>query len=54
MTLFPIIPLHLSRFRRRADRLRLNPRHAALPVFNDNLPGEFRRQHVNVLLNPER
>ena len=46
--------LHLSRFRRRADRLQLNPRHAASPPDNDNLPGEFRRQQFNLLLNPLR
>jgi hypothetical protein len=33
------------------DRIRLNPRHASSITNNDNLPGEFRRQHVNVLLN---
>lgn len=51
---FPIDLLHLSHFRRRADRLRLHPRYTALPPDNDNLPGEFRRQPFNVLLNPER
>jgi hypothetical protein len=50
--LFPLVLLHLSRLRCSADRLRLNPRHAASPPDNDDLPGEFRRQHVHLLLNP--
>ena len=54
MTLFPIVLLHLSCFRRLMTRLRLHPRHATRPTDNDDLPREVWWQRLNIFFNPVR